>query len=87
MTSVRAAIGSAPRARRDGALTLGVLIVLLVGAVLFPGFPARTALREGMRAPWTLTAPRAVSSDSEARTAARRASTPAGRGTAPRQGG
>jgi len=73
MTSARPATRSPARVRRDGAITIGALVAVLVGAVLFPWFPARTALREGMRAPWTLTAPRAISYDSEARTAEVRA--------------
>lgn len=72
MSRMRAA-GAPPRAGRGVAMTLGALVALLVGAVLFPWFPARTALREGMRAPWTLTAPRALSYDSQARTAEVRA--------------
>ena len=67
------AAGAPSRVGRGAAVTLGALVALLVGAVLLPWFPARTTLREGMRAPWTLTAPRALSYDSAARTAEVRA--------------
>lgn len=61
--------GSLLRIGREAAVTLGLVVTVFVGVVLFPWFPTRTELDEGTRAPWTLTAPRPISYDSEARTA------------------
>jgi putative nucleotidyltransferase with HDIG domain len=54
---------------REAAATLGLVVALLVGAILFPWFPGADMVREGAKAPWTLTAPRSFSFDSAARTA------------------
>jgi putative nucleotidyltransferase with HDIG domain len=63
-----AAQPDASTAHRSASLLLGAITALSVGIALFPWFPAQSALEAGMRAPWTLTAPRAISYDSAART-------------------
>lgn len=60
--------GTSGRIGREAAITLGLVVAVLVAGVLFPWFPGTASLEEGARAPWTLTAPRAISYDSMART-------------------
>ncbi len=53
---------------RGEAMLLGIVTALALGIALFPWFPAQSSVAAGIRAPWTLTAPRAISYDSDART-------------------
>jgi putative nucleotidyltransferase with HDIG domain len=53
---------------RGEAVLLGIVTALALGIALFPWFPAQSSVAAGIRAPWTLTAPRAISYDSDART-------------------
>ena len=62
-----------PRFGPASALALGALVAAGLFAVLFPWFPAGDALREGAEAPWTITAPRGFSFESELQTREMRA--------------
>ena len=57
---------------RPTAILLGLVIAGALFAVLFPWFPGGTKLREGDTSPWTLTAPRDLSFDSDVLTEAAR---------------
>ena len=54
--------------RRPVATVLGVAVAAGAFAVLFPWFPGGVHLDEGDTAPWSLTAPRDLSFESEVRT-------------------
>lgn len=60
----------APTQRFSGAaaLALGLLVAVGVLFAVFPWYPVGARAAEGERAPWTLTAPRALSFDSAVRT-------------------
>ena len=57
---------------RPTAILFGLVIAGTLFAILFPWFPGGTKLREGDTSPWTLTAPRDLSFDSDVLTAAAR---------------
>ena len=50
---------------RPTAVLLGLVVTVALFTVLFPWFPGATQLREGDSSPWTLSAPRDVSFDSD----------------------